>query len=157
MASQAEATTSAAAILSHPSCFQAHSDTHPCKWAASRLVTAFTELSLIYLCSQPRVNAMVPSTALRDVTVREPVTAWLGNVHLLSRTISHLEFVTAEGFCSSRLLCVATCCFAVCQSCAWAGIWWSRENCQSTSFSLCSWQKGLQHNELFIGNGSRNK
>lgn len=124
MASQAETTTSAAAIPSHPSCFQANSDTHPCKWAAARLFVAFAEPSLIYLCTQPPVNVIVPSTALGDVSLRAPVIARLDNVHSLHRTSSRLEFVTAEvlGFFCSRFLCVATCCFAVCQSSAWAGI-----------------------------------
>lgn len=41
---------------------------------------------------------MVPSTALGDVSLREPVIARLDNVHLLYRTSSRLEFVTAEVF-----------------------------------------------------------
>ena len=136
MAAQAEATSSAADIPNQLSCFQANLDTHPCKWAAVRLFAVFAELSLINLCLQPLVNAMVPSTALGDVTLWEWVTAWLDNVHFFYSTSSHLESVTAEAFCSSRLLWVATCCFAVCQSCARVGIWWSREKCQRSSLSF---------------------
>lgn len=38
---------------------------------------AFTDLSLIYVCSPLPLTAVVPYTALGNVTLGEPVTVWL--------------------------------------------------------------------------------